>query len=976
MISKPIYKILTFITILFTLLFSSNILAATLGNSVSSCVSGAHQALTNFEVMTKLTLPSGATSVTDIHARVDTNGGKWKLILAEDNSGAPGTVLKQSGELTASSGIVTKTFSSAQSVSGSDVVWVGAKNETNTQGICSETSSVVGSSHYKTQSDYANYTSIATGGHSNWTSKAWGIWITYTDAPSMTITSTTSGVTDGSTTNDSSIALTFTTSAGTMDFAVGDISVSGGSLSNFAASSSTVYTATFTPSGSGATTIDVAANSWSDGTTNATAADQFNWTYDGTLPTTSSLSPADNATGVAVDANLVLTLTENAVAGSGNLTIHKTSDDSTVETIAIGSASISSAAVTFNPTSDLTANTEYYVLLASTALDDSVGNSFAGISSTTAWSFTTLDNINPTLTSASPADNATSVAIDSDIVLTFSEAVDGESGNVTIIKTSDSSTAATMACGSVSGGGTSTLTFNPSSDLSYSTAYHVLIPATCVDDAASNSFAGISSATVLNFTTAAADSTAPTLSSSSPADNATGVAVDSNIVLTFSESVDAESGNIVIYNSGGTAVETIAVTDAEVSGSGSNTITINPSSDLQNGTSYYVQIAATGFDDTASNSYAGITNTTDLSFTTVSLEAFDKTTRGIIDSQTTMATGNIRESLQTVNSRLSIIRDLENNLSRQGIQVAFDVSTNSSVNEMMTLIGSKLVHEEENLFENNWAVWSEGTITYGRVGSESGILGQEVRSDALTIGVDKKLPDDRIIGVALHGSWRAVEIGSTAEVDNTIVSVTSYGSQKLSKDTFVDVSLGFSQMHIDTDRVVTGGKNAGDRDGQQIYGSAAYTMKPDLSLQKDINLNYFSRLDLGYTFLDNYTESGLGTTSLSYEEDHITNGTLSIGSNINKTFTNQKGLFIPFANVELGGSVVRNGISEAYYNSNSSSISAYKSSADGTNIHTNLEFGMKANLSSSWNMDLKINQYNNNNNESAQNLSAMFNRRF
>jgi methionine-rich copper-binding protein CopC len=40
------------------------------------------------------------------------------------------------------------------------------------------------------------------------------------------------------------------------------------------------------------------------------------------------------------------------------------------------------------------------------------------------------------------------------------------------------------------------------------------------------------------------DTTSPTLSSSTPSDGATGVAVDANIVLTFSEAVDVESGNI------------------------------------------------------------------------------------------------------------------------------------------------------------------------------------------------------------------------------------------------------------------------------------------------------------------------------------------------------------------------------------------------------------------------------------------------
>ena len=70
----------------------------------------------------------------------------------------------------------------------------------------------------------------------------------------------TSGVTSGSTTNDSTIALRFAASEAATGFVAGDITVSGGSLSSFTAVSSTVYTATFTPSGAGATTVDVAAS--------------------------------------------------------------------------------------------------------------------------------------------------------------------------------------------------------------------------------------------------------------------------------------------------------------------------------------------------------------------------------------------------------------------------------------------------------------------------------------------------------------------------------------------------------------------------------------------------------------------------------------------------------------------------------------------------------------------------------------------
>ena len=113
------------------------------------------------------------------------------------------------------------------------------------------------------------------------------------------------------------------------------------------------------------------------------------------------------------------------------------------------------------------------------------------------------------------------------------------------------------------------------------------------------------------------DVTAPTLISSSPAHNATGVSVSANIILTFSEDVYVESGNITIKKtSDDSTVETIAVTSGQVTGTGTTQITINPSADFDAATEYYVQIDATAFDDAVGNSYAGISDKTSLSFTT------------------------------------------------------------------------------------------------------------------------------------------------------------------------------------------------------------------------------------------------------------------------------------------------------------------------------------------------------------------------
>ena len=64
----------------------------------------------------------------------------------------------------------------------------------------------------------------------------------------ITASDGTNAVANNDTTNDATLSVTFTSSKATTNFAASDITVTGGAISNFAATSSTVYTATFTPS--------------------------------------------------------------------------------------------------------------------------------------------------------------------------------------------------------------------------------------------------------------------------------------------------------------------------------------------------------------------------------------------------------------------------------------------------------------------------------------------------------------------------------------------------------------------------------------------------------------------------------------------------------------------------------------------------------------------------------------------------------
>ena len=98
-----------------------------------------------------------------------------------------------------------------------------------------------------------------------------------TTAPTLSITSNVAALKVGET-----ATITFTFSEATSNFVVGDITTSNGSVSNFTAVSSTVYTATFTPTASlasGSASITVASASYTDAAGNSGVA--------GTTPTIS-----------------------------------------------------------------------------------------------------------------------------------------------------------------------------------------------------------------------------------------------------------------------------------------------------------------------------------------------------------------------------------------------------------------------------------------------------------------------------------------------------------------------------------------------------------------------------------------------------------------------------------------------------------------------------------------------------------------
>lgn len=234
--------------------------------------------------------------------------------------------------------------------------------------------------------------------------------------------------------------------------------------------------------------------------------------YDGLspTPTISSLSPVDNATGVSTSANLVMTFDRNVDAESGNIVIYEADDDSVFETIDVTSDKVTgsgSTEITINPENTFDELTEYYVQVAATAFDDSSSNSYAGIADTTSWSFTTGDETSPSVSTLSPSNGASDVAVNTNLIITFSEAVDAESGNITLKKSDNSTVEIFDVTADITGSGTTEITVNPTSDLETDSQYYIQIDATAFDDASGNSYAGISDTTSWSFSTITTSST-------------------------------------------------------------------------------------------------------------------------------------------------------------------------------------------------------------------------------------------------------------------------------------------------------------------------------------------------------------------------------------------------------------------------------------------------------------------------------------
>ena len=368
----------------------------------------------------------------------------------------------------------------------------------------------------------------------------------------------------------------------------------------------------------------------------------------------------------------------------------------------------------------------------------------------------------------------------------------------------------------------------------------------------------------------------PTLSSCSPADGATGVGVNDNIVLTFSEIVDVESGNVVIKKSSDDSVfETIDITGSKVSGTGTTEITINPKETFVINADYYITIDASAFDDVDGASYAGINDSTTCNFSTGQPNPLlgDKDLVGSIEAQVEMSHRVIKQTTTTVMHRIEWLRrhkDQEN-LTNQNIKFQFSNAMLASLSKIIPVSASQDAMAQK--LPNNWFLWSEGDIGVGKIGEGLLSSSKEIDTNGITIGADNRVNQDKMYGAAIRLGKDDVNVGSLGtSLDTNAYSLSLYGTLTKNDNNFVDGIFGVNRLKTDHIRKKESNTLTGERHGKQVFGSINFSK---IFNKNDFNFNPTGRIDLGYTELDNYNETGVN--ALSYDKHKIATGIASIG---------------------------------------------------------------------------------------------------
>ena len=288
--------------------------------------------------------------------------------------------------------------------------------------------------------------------------------------------------------------------------------------------------------------------------------------------------------------------------------------------------------------------------------------------------------------------------------------------------------------------------------------------------------------------------------------------------------------------------------------------------------------------------------------------------RGVAEAQVNIANRTIEHSTDTALNRLKWIRrnkDLQD-LSFRNIKLNFSNQMLASLAEAIQVSTSpKEKSKNKDIF-----YWAEGSLAFGKVRETDTSSKKKIYTDGITIGADKFTDDGEIKGLAFRFSENDVKVGiDGSRLDTDTYNLTYYSTTPVKDDNrFLDAVVGIGALYSDISSVLDGNKLTGNRNGKQIYG----TLKLKEEIKKDeLTLIPAAQIDLGYTLLSSYSESG--KTAMRFDKQSIQSRNLRLSLASVEELNNKKYKMKAHGKIEYQANLHRSSNIKYSYISDSSS---------------------------------------------------------
>ncbi len=276
--------------------------------------------------------------------------------------------------------------------------------------------------------------------------------------------------------------------------------------------------------------------------------------------------------------------------------------------------------------------------------------------------------------------------------------------------------------------------------------------------------------------------------------------------------------------------------------------------------------------------------------------ADDKEISSSIESQTETAKQIAIQASTPVLNRMYWLRRhrTSDQLSNQNINFNFPNKTIASLAKVFPI--AEKTNNTLNKLSDNWSFWSEGSVSFGRTGDTSSSASKDINSNGITIGMDKKISENKLYGYALRFGNDEVDIGSSGtSLDTESFSLSLYGTFPHDEERFTESIIGISTLKTDHVRVGGGNRRTGERDGAQVFGSINYVTKYK---KNNFVIDPNIRIDLSYTELSKYREKGVA--ALVYNKQTVETGMVSTGFTISDILDFDTFTFKSYGGLELG----------------------------------------------------------------------------